>query len=52
MASMQRTIKRSMIFKGMNKQQRLIWVAQHGGKNNPKYEGIRKKIKKGGVNNG
>lgn len=46
MASMQRTIKRSMIFKGMNKQQRLTWVAQHGGKKDTKYNGLREAARK------
>lgn len=30
MASLRRTIKRKMKFKGMNKQQRELWRATHG----------------------
>ena len=33
MASMTRSIRRRIAFAGMNKQQRLMWAAQHGGKN-------------------
>lgn len=32
MASLRRTIKRAHMFKGMNKQQRRLWKAQHGKK--------------------
>lgn len=32
MASVTRTIRRKIMFAGMNKQQRLMWSAQHGGK--------------------
>lgn len=46
MASLQRTIKREMIFKGMSKAQRTLWTAQHGGKKNPKYNGLREAIRK------
>ena len=43
MASLIRTMKRSMAFKGMNKQQRLMWSSQHGGQNNPS---VKEKLKK------
>ena len=36
MASLQRSIKRSMMFKGMNKIQKALWHSQHGGKNKTK----------------
>lgn len=43
MASLIRTMKRSLAFKGMNKQQRLMWSSQHGGQNNPS---VKEKLKK------
>ena len=41
MASLQRSIKRSMIFRDMNKLQRKLWRADHGGKGDPKLESYR-----------
>lgn len=41
MSSLQRTIRRKMIFKGMNKHQKALWRAQHSEKANPKYEKYR-----------
>lgn len=32
MSSLRRTIKRATMFKGMNKQQRKLWKAQHAKK--------------------
>lgn len=39
MASLQRTIKREMKFKGMNKLQRKLWSATHGkkGRTRPRH---------------
>lgn len=41
MASLTRSIKRGMRFAGMNKQQRALWHAEHGGKTAPKYQQLR-----------
>ncbi len=46
MASMTRTIARRIAFAGMNKQQRLMWAAQHGGKNK---QSVREKCEKHGI---
>lgn len=43
MASLTRTIRRKMLFAGMNKQQRLIWSIRHGGRNR---QDIHDKLKK------
>lgn len=44
MASLTRSIRRNILFAGMNKQQKRIWFAQHSGKHNSKYEDERKRI--------
>lgn len=46
MASLQRTIKREMTFKGISKAQRTLWTAQHGGKKDTKYNGLREAARK------
>ena len=46
MASMTRSIRRSIMFAGMNKQQRLLWTAQHGGKSK---QSAREKCEKHGI---
>lgn len=38
MSSMSRTIRRGMMFRGMNKQQKLMWRALHGGIKDPKKQ--------------
>ena len=46
MASLQRSIKREMIFKKMNKQQRRLWSAYHGKKHTIKeYDDLKEKVK-------
>lgn len=46
MASLQRSIKREMMFKKMNKQQRRIWSAKHGKKQKVKeYDDQEEKAK-------
>lgn len=46
MASLERTIKRKMKFSRMNKQQRILWSAQHGGINNPRKKALADTIMK------
>ena len=46
MASLERTIKRGMLFRSMNKQQRRIWRAYHGKKHKIKeYDDLKEKAK-------
>lgn len=55
MASLQRTIKREMKFKGMNKQQRKMWKATHGRKAHTRPKHINADIEnviKGAATNG
>ena len=55
MASLQRSIKREMKFKGMNKQQREMWNATHGkkGRTRPKHVNADiENVIKGGEKNG
>lgn len=47
MASLQRSIKRAKLFSGMNKQQKTLWKAQHGGKHDPRAQQRAAEIKKG-----
>lgn len=47
MASLQRSYKRAKLFSGMNKQQKQLWKAQHGGKHNPEVQHRAAAIKKG-----
>ena len=47
MASLQRTYKRAKMFSGMNKQQKELWRAQHGAKNQPGAQQRAAEIKKG-----
>lgn len=43
MASLERTIKRGMLFRSMNKQQRRIWSAHHGKKHKfEAYDDLKK----------
>lgn len=52
MASLQRTIKREMKFKGMNKQQREMWKATHGRKAHTRPRHVNADIVKGVGTNG
>ncbi|MBR6103348.1 MAG: hypothetical protein IKP95_13045 [Ruminococcus sp.] len=49
MSSVTRTIRRGIMFKNMNKQQKLLWRDAHGGiRNNPKKQekaDVLKKLK-------
>lgn len=47
MSSLQRSIRRAKMFSGMNKQQRQLWKASHGGKADPRAQQRAAKIKKG-----
>lgn len=54
MASLQRSIKREMKFKGMNKQQRKMWIATHGRKAHTRPKHINADVEniiKGAANN-
>jgi hypothetical protein len=47
MSSVTRTIRRGIMFKNMNKQQKLLWRDAHGGiRNNPKKQEKADALKK------